>query len=253
MVMVMVMAVHRLALHQAGVARARVVLCHTCTTRHAHGVCVRTHAHAHAPFPPRAPQARGPVFPSLTSLTAARIKFILRPLTAIFPALKHLRLGVLHRCVRGRGRGWLCEGGTCCTWGRACASGRVCAHGPATGRLVCQAAARPACAPHLRTDMAAAPTPPLVLHPQRAQPQDQQRVAVVPGGLLRAAGHAVRVPRAVEGPVAGAAHADGPDAAGPGTQQGAGAPARGAAGALCAGRRTAACVRGRVRALWLAH
>jgi hypothetical protein len=42
-------------------------------------------------------QAVGPVFPSLTSLTVARIKFILRPLTAIFPALKQLRLGVLHR------------------------------------------------------------------------------------------------------------------------------------------------------------
>ncbi|GFH15185.1 uncharacterized protein HaLaN_11366, partial [Haematococcus lacustris] len=40
-------------------------------------------------------QAVGPVFPSLTSLTMARIKFILRPLTAIFPSLDRLRLGVL--------------------------------------------------------------------------------------------------------------------------------------------------------------
>ncbi|GFH10818.1 uncharacterized protein HaLaN_06204 [Haematococcus lacustris] len=43
-------------------------------------------------------QAVGPVFPSLTSLTMARIKFILRPLTAIFPSLDRLRLGVLQRC-----------------------------------------------------------------------------------------------------------------------------------------------------------
>ncbi len=42
-------------------------------------------------------QATGPVFPSLTSLSAARIKFILRPLTTIFPSLTQLRLGVLHR------------------------------------------------------------------------------------------------------------------------------------------------------------
>ncbi|KAL6756136.1 hypothetical protein V8C86DRAFT_117341 [Haematococcus lacustris] len=42
-------------------------------------------------------QAVGPVFPSLTSLTMARIKFILRPLTAIFPSLDRLRLGVLQR------------------------------------------------------------------------------------------------------------------------------------------------------------
>jgi len=41
-------------------------------------------------------QAVGPVFPSLTSLTAARIKFILRPLTTVFPNLTSLRLGVLH-------------------------------------------------------------------------------------------------------------------------------------------------------------
>ena len=41
------------------------------------------------------PQAEGPTFPSITSLTTARIKFILRPLTSIFPSLTTLRLGVL--------------------------------------------------------------------------------------------------------------------------------------------------------------
>ncbi|KAG1680121.1 hypothetical protein FOA52_000234 [Chlamydomonas sp. UWO 241] len=40
--------------------------------------------------------ASGPVFPSITSLAAARIKFILRPLTTIFPNLARLRLGVLY-------------------------------------------------------------------------------------------------------------------------------------------------------------
>ncbi len=45
------------------------------------------------------PQATGPVLPNITSLTAARIKFILRPLTSIFPSLTYLRLGVMHRCV----------------------------------------------------------------------------------------------------------------------------------------------------------
>ncbi len=48
----------------------------------------------------RRAQASGTVFPSLRSLTAARIKFILRPLTTIFPALTQLRLGVLHRQAR---------------------------------------------------------------------------------------------------------------------------------------------------------
>ena len=47
--------------------------------------------------PPPRPQASGPEFPSITSLTAARIKFILRPLTDVFPNLARLRLGALYR------------------------------------------------------------------------------------------------------------------------------------------------------------
>lgn len=63
------------------------------------------HVPLHCPLPLLLHQAQGPTFPSLTSLTTARIKFILRPLTAIFPRLRRLRLGVMQRCVEGRGPG----------------------------------------------------------------------------------------------------------------------------------------------------